>query len=87
MASANAGNRALVKAVLCAALYPNIIQVELPPPKKGRGGDRGGEPKMVTRSGNVALHPCSVNFENVELGRFGLNRLMTFHEKVKTTKV
>ena len=58
-----------------------------PPKKKGGGGGPPSPPKMVTRSGKVDLHPCSVNFTNTELGRFGLNRLMTFHEKVKTSKV
>ena len=48
--------------------YPNVIIV-----KPG-----GREPKLLTRIGEVFLHPCSVNFNR---SAFGSNYLV-YHEKV-----
>jgi hypothetical protein len=49
----NGDNTALVKAVVCAGLYPNIIVVEGSPLPTG-------EPKLTTRQGDVFLHPSTV---------------------------
>ena len=73
-------NVAMVKAVITAGLYPNIVKVE--PPKGGRGPG-ANEPKLVTKGGDVALHPCSILYQVPDLG----SRLMIYHEKVKTSKV
>ena len=38
----NSHNTELVKAVLVAGLYPNIVKIEMPPPPpEGRGGRKG----------------------------------------------
>jgi ATP-dependent RNA helicase DHX36 len=72
----NGSNLQLVKAVVCAGLYPNIIVVDGPPTQTG-------EPKLTTRHGDVFLHPCTVNFGKKVLP----SKFLMYHEKVKTTKV
>ena len=52
-ANENSDNLGLIKAVLVAGLYPNVVKVEMP---KGKGGGKGGKkparpqpPKLTTR--------------------------------------
>ena len=87
----------LIRAVLCAGLYPNVVRVEVQPPKPGRDGKPGyaRPPLLFQRSevaqgegargedGRMSMHPASVNFETKE---WESNYIM-FFEKVKTTKV
>ena len=67
--NANADNLQLVTAVIAAGLYPNVIIV--------KPGAR--EPKLLTRIGEVFLHPCSVNFNRSSFG----SRYLVYHEKVR----
>eukprot|EP00899_Mesostigma_viride_P016339 jgi/Mesvir1/24706/Mv21986-RA.1 len=91
-ADGNAGNSRLVKAVLCAGLYPNIIQVKNPEKvykqtetgavEKESGGNKPSQ--LFTRDdGRVFLHPSSINFH---VNRFETPWL-AYSEKVKTSKV
>lgn len=67
-----------MRAVLCAGLYPNVLEV-LPPSRPG------GEPSFKSPDGKVQLHPCSVNF-GVPASKLG-SRYVFYHEKVKTSAV
>ena len=84
----NSNNMALVKAILVAGLYPNVVKIEMPKSKK-RG--RSLPPKLKTRKlwdinskeEAVALHPASVLY-----GKSRFNEpFLVFHEKVKTSQV
>eukprot|EP00940_MAST-03C_sp_MAST-3C-sp2_P001817 g1817.t1 len=75
--NANARNYALVRAVITAGLYPNVLQIERP-------NREGAEPSIRARDGVVAIHPVSINFNE---SRFDGRRLLVYHEKVKSTKV
>lgn len=75
--NANATNLELVKAVLCAGLYPNVAVVD------ARGAAGPGGPRLLSRSGEVFLHPVSV----LHASRTFESPYLIFHEKVKTTKV
>ena len=94
LASANAGDEPLVRAVICAGMFPNVALVE---PRAssldaagrgggGRGRGRGQQSKVAVRTrgdGEVALHPTSV-CAGVSAFR---HPFLVFHEKVKTAKV
>ena len=85
-ASVNAGNEPLVRAVICAGLFPNVAVVEGRGGAGSRPGGSGAQSKVVVRTkgdGEVSLHPTSVCFG---LPSFE-HRFLLFHEKVKTTKV
>jgi HrpA-like RNA helicase len=93
----NATNLPLVKAILVAGLYPNVVKIEAPkskPRKKGRGGgggSGGGAPKLKTcklwdansKEEMVALHPSSVLYGQSDFTQ----PFLVFHEKVKTSQV
>ena len=73
--NANNGNMALLKAILCAALYPNVLIAEV----------RGSRCTYKTRKdGEVALHPSSVN---AQLTSFPCAQYMIYLEKVRTRAV
>lgn len=65
--NANSHHVALVKAVICAGLYPNIVRVQPePPPRPDRDGRprRPKPPKLKNREdGEVFIHPISANFD------------------------
>jgi len=98
----NADNFELIKAVLVAGLYPNVVKVEMPSSKKGGGGGggrggRGGQqrapaPKLKTRKlweKNAPEEMVSLHPSSVLYGRqggFG-QPFLVFHEKVKTSQV
>jgi uncharacterized membrane protein YgcG len=83
--SENGGNLQLCKAVLCAGLYPNVIQV-VDDKKSKKNDDNSWNENAVslkTRDGDdCALHPCSVNFNDESLSGY-----LIYHEQVKTSKV
>eukprot|EP00041_Stephanoeca_diplocostata_P021833 m.515906 g.515906 ORF g.515906 m.515906 type:complete len:168 (+) comp21924_c0_seq10:65-568(+) len=92
----NAANTELVKAVLVAGLYPNIVKIEMPPPQATRGGRKGSKaapkpPKLKTRKlweshapeEAVQIHPSSVLYSCTTFSQ----PFLTFHEKVKTSAV
>ncbi|KAL6050769.1 hypothetical protein STEG23_015307, partial [Scotinomys teguina] len=70
-ANTNAENPKLISAVLCAALYPNVVQVKTPEGKfqKTSSGvvrlqPKSAELKFVTKNdGYVHIHPSSVNYQ------------------------
>ncbi|XP_053608601.1 putative ATP-dependent RNA helicase DHX57 isoform X2 [Plodia interpunctella] len=89
--NANGNNDRLLAAILCAALYPNVVKVLTP--EKSFHMQAGGaiprqpapdELKFKTKSdGYVALHPSSINST---VGYFG-SPYLVYQEKVKTTRV
>ncbi|XP_035667918.1 putative ATP-dependent RNA helicase DHX57 [Branchiostoma floridae] len=87
----NANNQQLVAAMMCAALYPNVVQV-LTPESKYSLTSAGAVPKapkpeelrFKTRDdGYVFVHPSSVNFQV----RHYESPYLVYHEKVKTSKI
>ncbi|KAK3254708.1 hypothetical protein CYMTET_36081, partial [Cymbomonas tetramitiformis] len=80
----------LVRAVLCAGLYPNVARIDaragfLTPAASALSAQAGGQHHVfVTRGdGEVAVHPSSLNFNCEHFP----HRFLLFHEKVLTTKV
>lgn len=67
----------LVRAVIAAGLYPNIIIA----PKSFPG--TAGEAVFRGEKGDVYLHPCTVAYSSKELD----SRYCCYHEIVKTSKV
>jgi len=77
----NVGNLHLYKAVLCSGLYPNIVVVQRPP--NGQAVKEMGDLKLIGMDKEeCSLHPCSVNFNDLDLKGF-----LMYHEKVETSKV
>ena len=77
----NVGNLHLYKAVLCSGLYPNIVVVHRPP--KGQAVKEMSDLKLIgMNKEECSLHPCSVNFNDLDLKGF-----LMYHEKVETSKV
>ncbi|KAG8444118.1 hypothetical protein GDO86_009340 [Hymenochirus boettgeri] len=90
-ANANAENIKLISAMLCAALYPNVVQVKSPEGKfqVTRAGavkmqPKSEEFKFVTRNdGYVHIHPSSINYQV----RHFDSPYLVYHEKIKTSRV
>ncbi len=89
--NANGNNFKLVVSVLCAALYPNIVQI-LSPELKYKATAVGAvlappsadELKFRTKTdGYVHVHPSSVNSQTAEYE----NPYLVYHEKIKTSRV
>jgi HrpA-like RNA helicase len=85
-ANTNADNMALVKSVLCAGLYPNIIVAPrslVSSTTTDRSDKKAGEvPFQSLNKGDVYLHPCTIAFNEK---RFE-SRYCCYHEMVKTSK-
>ena len=84
-ADANSTNMALVKAILCAGLYPNII---VAPRNLVRGtlsveNKTVGECAFASTKGDVYLHPCTISFKEKTLD----SRYCCYHDIVKTSKI
>ncbi|KAL6067310.1 DEAH (Asp-Glu-Ala-Asp/His) box polypeptide 57 [Balamuthia mandrillaris] len=82
----NAENMQLLRAVICAGLYPNVVKAQrhVAPVKAGKGGSISW--KLVEKKGaDVAIHPTSTLFGLSSFDR--LEKWLIYHEKVKTTKV
>uniref|UniRef100_A0A8C5MGJ1 ATP-dependent DNA/RNA helicase DHX36 n=1 Tax=Leptobrachium leishanense TaxID=445787 RepID=A0A8C5MGJ1_9ANUR len=74
----NSGNEKLIKAVICAGLYPKVAKIRPSFSKKRQ------MVKVYTKSdGKVSIHPKSVN---VEEGEFHYSWLV-YHLKMKTTSI
>nr|XP_021328300.1 putative ATP-dependent RNA helicase DHX57 isoform X3 [Danio rerio] len=90
-ANLNSDNTKLMSAMLCAALYPNVVQVRSPQMKykltsKGamKMQPKAEEQRFMTKSdGAVHIHPSSVNFSV----RHYDSPYLVYHEKVKTSRV
>lgn len=87
----NNDNNALISALLCAALYPNVVKV-LTPEKSFTMGVGGSVPRQPLASelrfktredGYVAIHPSSVNsiISNYK------SPFLIYQEKIKTSKI
>lgn len=82
----NSQNQGLVKAILCAGLYPNIIVaprtvVGTAPPKKS--DKKVGENAFKSHTkGEVYLHPSTIAFNESTLD----SRYCCYHELVRTSK-
>ncbi|GBP89895.1 Putative ATP-dependent RNA helicase DHX57 [Eumeta japonica] len=89
--NSNGENERLLSAILCAALYPNVVKVLTP--EKSFHMQAGGavprqtlseELKFKTKAdGFVAIHPSSVNST---VGQFA-SPYLVYQEKVKTSRV
>ncbi|XP_067388899.1 putative ATP-dependent RNA helicase DHX57 isoform X2 [Emydura macquarii macquarii] len=70
-ANSNAENIKLISAILCAALYPNVVQVKTPEGKYQNTSTgavkmqpKAEELKFITKNdGYVHIHPSSVNYQ------------------------
>ncbi|KAF4090320.1 hypothetical protein AMELA_G00050480 [Ameiurus melas] len=90
-ANLNSDNTKLMSAMLCAALYPNVVQVRAPQGKykltsKGtvKMQPKAEELRFLTKNdGAVHIHPSSVNF----MVRHYDSPYLVYHEKVKTSRV
>ncbi|XP_050068197.1 putative ATP-dependent RNA helicase DHX57 isoform X2 [Anopheles maculipalpis] len=87
----NGSNNRLLAAILCAALYPNVVKI-LTPEKSFVTGAVGAVPRLPQASdlrfktqedGYVALHPSSVN---ASVGHFG-SPFLVYQEKMKTSRI
>jgi len=78
----NSKNMQLLKAILCAGLYPNII-VAPRPLVRGTSDKKVGECAFSSQKGDVYLHPCTVSFQESKLD----SRYACYHEIVKTSKI
>lgn len=90
-ANLNSENIRLMSAMLCAALYPNVVQVRAPQGnyKMTSKGAMKMQPKanelrfMTKNDGAVHVHPSSVNYTV----RHYNSPYLVYHEKVKTSRV
>ncbi|CAB0005176.1 unnamed protein product [Nesidiocoris tenuis] len=89
--NAHGENQKLLSAILCAALYPNIVKVYTPD-RQFSASISGAIPAPLkadslvfkTKSdGDVLLHPSSVNYEVTDYP----SPYLVYQEKVKTAKV
>jgi HrpA-like RNA helicase len=88
-ANGNSQNRGLIKAVLCAGLYPNIIVaprsvvLSQGATNKGKQSSVVGEHAFRShRKGDLYLHPSTVAFDEPQLD----SRYCCYHELVRTSK-
>ncbi|XP_053917909.1 putative ATP-dependent RNA helicase DHX57 isoform X2 [Cuculus canorus] len=90
-ANSNAENIKLISAMLCAALYPNVVQVKKPEGKYQKTSTgavkmqpKAEELKFVTKNdGYVHIHPSSVNYQTKHFE----SPYLVYHEKIKTSRV
>ncbi|XP_040886321.1 putative ATP-dependent RNA helicase DHX57 [Toxotes jaculatrix] len=90
-ANLNSDNIRLMSAMLCAALYPNVVQVRAPQgnykmTSKGamKMQPKANELRFVTKNdGCVHVHPSSINY----MVRHYDSPYLVYHEKVKTSRV
>jgi len=78
----NSQNKELLKAILCAGLYPNILVA----PRSlvsGKSDKKVGECAFSSQKGEVYLHPCTISFTEHKLD----SRYACYHEIVKTSKI
>lgn len=77
----NSNNEALIKAIICAGLYPNVARLKFP---KVRRQNHHAPPKMYTpENGRVAFHPKSVNYREKTFK----TPWLVYHKKVQSTEI
>ena len=79
--NSNEDNVHLIKAILCAGLYPNVIIA----PKQlvaGPSTKAAGACPFQSLKGDVHLHPSTISFSENRLD----SRYCVYHEMIKTTK-
>jgi len=80
-ANRNSGNKRLLKAVIVAGLYPNLIKVD--------PGSRPDAPPRLSflaengRTEKIQIHPSSINFEAKKF----ITKWLVYHERVQTTAI
>lgn len=83
----NAKNIALVKAVLCAGLYPNIMvgprSIVSSSGERNNGKKAGENAFRSQRQAEVHLHPSTISYNQPSLD----SRYCCYHEIVKTSKI
>ncbi|KAK2193777.1 hypothetical protein NP493_5g02083 [Ridgeia piscesae] len=77
-ANRNSGNKQLIKAIICAGLYPNVANIVKV--KKNVRGDSSLSTKTEKR---VLLHPQSVNWGMTQFN----SRWLVYHLKMMTSKI
>lgn len=82
IANVNSKNVALVKAVLCAGLYPNIIVAPQALLKAENNKEACEFAFQSLNKGEVHLHPSTIAFKEKRLD----SRYCCYHEMVKTSK-
>ena len=86
-ANMNSDNEALVRAIICAGLYPNVAMIKKIRRNRAHGGSHESKCTVIMqtqREHHVELHPKSVN--NLANGQFKY-QWMTYHLKMRSTKV
>jgi len=81
-------NVPLLQALLCAALYPQVMTVEYPKPKPGKKIKPESLKFRIREDGQslpteVALHPSSINSKAISFD----SSYLVYHERVKTTRM
>ncbi|XP_067138666.1 ATP-dependent DNA/RNA helicase DHX36-like [Centruroides vittatus] len=77
----NSNNDALIKAIICAGLYPNVAKLKFP---KERRQNHHAPPKMYTpENGRIAFHPKSVNYREKTFK----TPWLVYHKKVQSTEI
>uniref|UniRef100_A0A8C4QJA6 Putative ATP-dependent RNA helicase DHX57 n=1 Tax=Eptatretus burgeri TaxID=7764 RepID=A0A8C4QJA6_EPTBU len=79
--NANSENPKLVSAMLCAALYPNVIKVTSADDKKV--SSKTNKLVFMTKTEVVYIHPSSINYQVTSLS----SPFMVYHEKVRTSRL
>ena len=75
----NSNNIGLIKAIICAGLYPNIINIRI---KQKRSGT--AVPLFYTpEDGKVSLHKKSVNSSETSFG----SQFLVYHLKMKSSSI
>jgi ATP-dependent RNA helicase DHX57 len=80
-ANRNSENKRLLKSVLVAGLYPNLIKVD--------PGSRPDAPPRLSflaengRTEKIQIHPSSINFEAKKF----ITKWLVYHERVQTTAI
>ena len=77
------GDSSLIRAVLCAGLYPNVIVAPKSLVNSGSKQQISEVPFQTKRRGEVYLHPCALKSSATSVD----SRYCCFHEIVKTSKV
>ena len=79
----NSENVALIKTIVCAGLYPNIIVAPRNLVDVRPGDKAAGECAFRSLKGDVYLHPCTISFKAKLLD----SRYCCYQEIVKTSKI